>query len=95
MIEVAIPLRPAEANELYAVAEMHRSPVSFVIYSGGEEVITHRLPVYSDKVGRTGQVLLTPLAVATDVTLFSAVFGLVGWLECGMPPLSEQSRGYP
>jgi hypothetical protein len=87
-------LPTADPNlELYAVAATNSA--RFALYSKGRELGAYDLPVYPDGVHRTRQILLTPVAVAADVTFVSAVVGFVLWAEGGFYPLTEQSRGYP
>jgi hypothetical protein len=73
--------------ELYAVATESRD--GFTLYSRGQEVSAHLLPVYPDRAHRTQQVLLTPAAVVGDVTLVSALVGFWWWVGTGFWPFTE------
>jgi hypothetical protein len=52
---------------------------TFVLYAANKEVGTYELPVYCDASGRVKQVLLTPFAVAVDLTIIGAVLSYL-WL---------------
>jgi hypothetical protein len=63
---------PSTCRGLYAVISTNGQ--SFSLYLGQKEPTVHGLPAYYFGAGqRTKQVLLTPLAVATDLTLVGAV----------------------
>jgi hypothetical protein len=66
---------PSAYQGLYAVVSTNGQ--SFSLYLGGKEPTDYRLPMYFTGSGqRVKQVLLTPLAVATDATV---VGGVVFW----------------
>jgi len=80
-------------QELYAISATNSA--SFALYSSGRELGSYDLPVYRDRVQRTEQIALTPVAVTADVVIVGSVVGFILWAETGFYPLSEQSRGYP
>jgi hypothetical protein len=80
-------------SEMYAVTAL--GSTGFALYSKDHEIGAYNLPVYPDGIHRARQVVLTPFAVVADVTLVSAMVGLVLWADTGFFPLSEQSRGHP
>jgi hypothetical protein len=77
-----VPIYPHEQDaaatdrsKLYAVQQAGKK--EFVLYSGERELGSFELPTYRDPYGRTKQVLLTPFAVAFDVTAFAGVIILM------------------
>ncbi len=67
---------PSACHGLYAVVSTNGQ--SFSLFSGQKEPAVHGLPIYYFGSGqRTKQVLLTPLAVATDLTVVGAVLGVI------------------
>ncbi len=53
--------------------------VDFSLRSGEATVGSYELPVYEDASGKTKQVLLTPLAVAADLTIIGGVIVVHCW----------------
>src|SRR5262245_46458849 len=73
-----VPLLPEPAVPDSALADGLCAVVSsngdtFTLYSAGKKEGTYELPVYPDNSGRVKQVLLTPPAVAADVTIVGGV----------------------
>ena len=71
-------------DQLYAVQGTNFD--TFTIYSGQRMVSSHGLPYYSDGVGDFERVLLTPFAVAVDVTIIGGVIFVVGWADSETEP---------
>ena len=59
------------AGGFYAVASTNGD--AFTLYSAGKTEGSYELPVYPDSSGRVKQVLLTPPAVAADITIVGGV----------------------
>lgn len=76
------PLLADPAEELQAV--LTGTGDGFRLYSGTNKVGEYHLPVYADGVQRTGQILLTPFAVAADIVTFATVIGLIAWASGGL-----------
>jgi hypothetical protein len=67
---------PSASHGLYAVVATDN--LSFSLCSGQKEPTVYRLPVYFTGSGqRVKQVLLTPFAVATDLTIVGGVVCLI------------------
>ena len=47
--------------------------IRFVLHSKDGEVTSHMLAVYSDKIGQTERIALTPVAVVVDATVIGAI----------------------
>jgi len=62
---------PSLAGGLYAVASSKDD--AFTLDAAGKEEGPYDLPVYADASGRVKQVLLTPPAVAADITIVGGV----------------------
>jgi len=60
---------------LYAVVSTNGH--AFTLYSAGAMFYTCELPVYRDASGRVKQVLLTPAAVAADLTIVGGVLAVI------------------
>ena len=69
----------APAGGLYAMASTNVQ--AFILNSGGKDLGSYELPVYRDASGRTMQVLLTPLAVAADLTIVGGVLAVLALPE--------------
>lgn len=82
-------LGTATAAELCAVVAPNGQ--DFTLYSGARKMGDHELPVYRDASGRTQQVLLTPLAVAADLTIVGGVLA-VWLLPWGWESLNDVTR---
>ncbi|MEI7733648.1 MAG: hypothetical protein WCO56_29050 [Verrucomicrobiota bacterium] len=57
----------------YPYALLVTNPVGFALVRPGQPATNHDLPVYPDQMEWTYRVLLTPLAVAADITIIGAV----------------------
>lgn len=71
-----------DAGKLQAVPAGEGS--GFRLYSGTKELGEYQLPVYADGMHRTGQVLLTPFAIAADIITVATVVGLIAWASGGL-----------
>ena len=55
----------------YAVVSTNTE--SFTVYSGGSVTNSYDLPIYGDPFGKAERIILSPVAIAVDVTLVAAV----------------------
>ncbi len=71
--ETRLDAPPVSLNGLYAVAR--GGDDFFMLYFGNEQTERYKLPVYRGRSQRVKQVLLTPFAVAVDITIIGAIIG--------------------
>jgi hypothetical protein len=84
---------PSACHGLYAVVSTNGQ--SFSLYSGQKELTVHELPMYYFGAGqRTKQVLLTPLAVVTDLTLVGAVVCVIAGAHAGTDACLERAYSH-
>jgi len=71
------PAAAAPTASFYAV--IANNGVDFSLRFGEATVGSYELPVYEDASGKTKQALLTPLALAADVTIIGGVIAVYCW----------------
>ena len=71
------------ATGVEARAVMSDNGREFTLYDGETTVGTYELPFYPKPSGRVKQILLTPLTVAVDATIASAVVVGYAWAHSG------------
>ncbi|HEX4263265.1 MAG TPA: hypothetical protein VH597_02915 [Verrucomicrobiae bacterium] len=69
------PPEPPNLPPFYAVTATNGQ--SFSLYSGKTKTASHNLPSYDDSTGEVEKVLLTPVAVAGDLTIIGGVIGYI------------------
>jgi len=78
-----IPVVDSSTATLSTTAGLHAvvgtNGTDFTLRSGERTVGVYDLPVYEDASGKTKQVLLTPLAVAADLTIIGGVLFVYCW----------------
>ncbi len=73
---VPVPVAPTACTSAPPILYATASDNSFTLYSGSEQLNVYSLPVYKGSGQRTKQVLLTPFAVAVDLTIVGAIVAL-------------------
>ena len=61
---------------------------SFTIYSNEWKMGSYNLPLYNDRISRTAQIALTPIAVVADLTIVGGCLGCL-WFYIGAPGLGH------
>jgi hypothetical protein len=76
---------PSTTAGLHAVVGTNGA--DFTLRSGERTIGIYDLPVYEDASGKTKQVLLTPLAVAADLTIIGGIAAIYLWPSgCSFSP---------
>jgi len=61
---------------------------SLIIYSNDWKMGSYDLPIYNDRISRTAQIALTPVAVVADLTIVGGCLGCL-WFYVGAPGLGH------
>jgi hypothetical protein len=61
---------------------------SLTIYSNEWKMGSYDLPIYNDRISRTAQIALTPVAVVADLTIVGGCLGCL-WFYVGAPGLGR------